>query len=78
MNPFGNRFGKWGIKASRFLLTINRRHLILRGKLGVTYLNVPLSIAIPLGLFVLIESPVTILLVVVFVLAFGVQASVTQ
>jgi len=77
MNQFNGQFGRWSLKASRFLMSLNRRRLILRGRLGKTYLDLPLSVALPIGLFVLFDSPVTLLILVALVFAFNVQTAVT-
>lgn len=77
MNQFNGQFGRWSFKISRFLMSLNRRRLILRGKLGKTYLDLPLSVALPVGLFVLFDSPVTLLILVALVFAFNVQTAVT-
>lgn len=77
MNQFNGQFGRWSLKASRFLLSLNRRRLILRGRLSKTYLDVPLSVVIPVGLFVLFDSPVTLLLLIALVFAFSLQTVIT-
>jgi len=77
MNQFNGQFGRWSLKISRFFMSLNRRRLILRGSLGKTYLDIPLSVALPVGLFILFDSPVTLLIVVALVFALNIQTAIT-